>query len=127
MNMLRNLIFGAVALAGLATVSPVLADEITTRRSSGNENSHHYVFQGTANSHHSALQQNESSHHYVFHGGHYSGERYYYHGPGFVYTSPYYNYDPYWYPPIPVYGYQPGFTIALGGFPWFHRHPTAAK
>jgi hypothetical protein len=100
MHMLRNLIFGVVTLAGLALASPVRADESSQHFGKSNDNSHHYFFRG----------------------GHYYGQRYYYRGPGFVYSSPYYNYDPYWKPPYSVYGYQPGFTIALGDFPWFHVH-----
>jgi hypothetical protein len=99
MNMLRNLLFGAVAFTGLALATPVHAESVVQMQS-----------------------RDDHSHHYYFHGGHYYGQRYYWSGKGWVYTAPYYNYDPYWYPPVPTYGYQPGFTIALGGFPWFHVH-----
>jgi hypothetical protein len=99
MNMLRNLLFGAVAVTGLALATPVHAESVVQMQ-----------------------QRDDHSHHYYFHGGHYYGHRYYWGGRNWVYTTPYYHYDPYWYPPVSSYGYQPGVTIALGGFPWFHVH-----
>ena len=96
MNKLRSLLFGAIAVTGLALVSPVHAESVVQMQT-----------------------RDDHSHHYYFHGGHYYGQRYYWGGKNWVYTAPYYNYDPYWYPPVSSYGYQPGFTIGLGGVPWF--------
>jgi len=98
MNIIRNLILGAMALGAFAIATPAQAHDHG-----------HYGCHG-------------------YHGGYYHHHGWWGGPSiSFGYGGPYYyGYDPYYYNayynPYPVYGYAPGFSIGFGGHRYYHHH-----
>jgi len=100
MKHFRYLVLGVVALTGLVLATSAKADDRAK---------HSYTFHSQPYSHGTPYYgPTYFRHHHFF---------YYRGGENWSYSVPYYTWDPYNSFPVPVYGYQPGVSIAFGGSP----------